>query len=367
MAGMAHCMNMAKAFHLPYAAEPGFGVLNHERAAQLASAGVDGNRAQLWVLTTGFEDVDTYGDFAFTGDAAAYDNVESFPAEAAKHGDADLVCGGDSSPMADVPVEKRRIHHYDGTTTPSRFAELFPREAQLFSTKDFADKLFMAEVVGMHECVAKAITGEAGSGKIVIGLRGLEDILMVHGSESSQYAAAKRILEDSVAKLHGTFAQKFTDSVSGFVTVPAHLTTVKRHMKSHLHRRSIPSAEWNSNGLSTNPRIAALQICAPDAASCEAVTLGCTGHGVCVKTAIIVANATLIPTAERDKVAEAKFCYVCDCNQVLANGTGPTWTGWYQEISGQFNLLFWSTVMMLTILIITLHFVFKGADDGKQD
>lgn len=41
----------------------------------------------------------------------------------------------------------------------------------------------------------------------------------------------------------------------------------------------------------------------------------------------MVANASAIPVADRDKVAEAKFCYVCDCNVVAKNGTGPQWTG----------------------------------------
>ncbi len=55
MTGMAHCLHMSKAFDLPYNSEPGFGVLNHERGAHLAAAGV-ADRPQLWVLTTGFED-----------------------------------------------------------------------------------------------------------------------------------------------------------------------------------------------------------------------------------------------------------------------------------------------------------------------
>ena len=55
MTGLSHCLHMSGAFHLPYTAEPGFAVLNNERGARLTEAG-NGDVAQLWVLTTGFED-----------------------------------------------------------------------------------------------------------------------------------------------------------------------------------------------------------------------------------------------------------------------------------------------------------------------
>lgn len=55
MTGLSHCLDMSRAFHLPHAAEPSFGVLNHQRGARLADAGVN-DRAQLWIFATGFED-----------------------------------------------------------------------------------------------------------------------------------------------------------------------------------------------------------------------------------------------------------------------------------------------------------------------
>jgi succinate dehydrogenase hydrophobic anchor subunit len=39
----------------------------------------------------------------------------------------------------------------------------------------------------------------------------------------------------------------------------------------------------------------------------------------------------------------------------------------YADISEQFNLLFWSTVILLTIVILTLHMVFSNDPSAKQD
>jgi len=161
---------------------------------------------------------------------------------------------------------------------------LFVGKAGVFDSKDAIDRAFMAEMVNAWDLLEKLPeeAADAHPDGYAIVLGGVEAIVNHHDTYSVQYRHAQDIAEQVVEKvlistIYANNVQLMKDfktlyGTSGatelFTAPPAALIRANM-VRSFLYTRK-PSDAYGQNGLSKDPAVAALQLCAPDAPTCSA-------------------------------------------------------------------------------------------------
>jgi len=209
----------------------------------------------------------------------------------------------------------------------NRFKVAYPEiNVGVFDMSNKADKTFVAEVEQVQNTVKDFALARANSVKrkadfLTIHMTSLEGVLSAHGANSEQYAVAQAVLKDLFAKtLIPDFEQAYEHDDYVLSTV-----VLSPSVKSHFQKRAPPSAEPTPGGT-----------CFKDIAICEESTSNCSGRGSC---GAVVGSE----------------CYACTCNSTKYVGEFCQ----VEDISSDFQLLFWTTVALIVILSGALTALYK--------
>ncbi|CAM0135524.1 hypothetical protein VKS41_005170 [Umbelopsis sp. WA50703] len=210
-----------------------------------------------------------------------------------------------------------------------RFKVTYPEiNVDIFDISKKADQTFVAEVSQVHNTVKDFAIARANSVKrkadlLTVHMTSLEGLLISYGPNSEQYKVAQAVLKDLFAKtLIPDFEQAYDNNeyaLSTFVLSPT--------VKSHFQKRAPPSA---------TPSLAPGGTCYEDISTCEDATDKCSGRGSC---------GAVVGTQ----------CYACTCNSTQFVGEACE----IQDISSDFQLLFWTTIALLVILSGALTALYK--------
>jgi len=218
-----------------------------------------------------------------------------------------------------------------------RFKELF--DTSVFDGKKKADKLFMKEMVYIHDILgtikAKANDLVKDENKDFFGIvsDSAKKIYETYGVDSEQYKEAQAIVKKTIDNIVKEFQEMYENGVAEVITTPA---TVKAKRNFRAIKRDA--------GASTCSRVNKYSRFA-SADECNAATNNCNGRGSCV--------------------AESKRnpgCFSCKCNKVEGIQYGGN-SCEAEEISSKFNLLFWTAVILIVILILIVGIMFDIKSD----
>lgn len=217
-----------------------------------------------------------------------------------------------------------------------RFKELF--DTSVFDEKKKADKLFMKEMVYIHDILgaikAKADDLVKDENKDFFGIvsDSAKKIYETYGVDSEQYKEAQAIVKKTIDNIVKEFQGMYENGVAEVITTPASIKA-KRNFKAVKRQESAQCLRVNNYS-----RFAT-------ADECNAATNNCNGRGSCV--------------------AESKRqpgCFSCKCNKVDGIQYGGN-SCEAEEISSQFNLLFWTAVILILILILMVGIMFDIKSD----
>jgi len=218
----------------------------------------------------------------------------------------------------------------------NRFKELF--DTKVFDESKSADKLFMKEMVYMHDILGSI---KAGANNLVkddnkdffgIVSDSAKKIYETYGPESEQYKEAQAIVKKAVDAIIKEFQEMYENGVAEVITTPASVKA-KRNLNRFAKRQEKAAgqcARYNKYNLFAS------------ADECNQSTNQCNGRGSCV--------------------SESKRnpgCFYCKCNKV--NGTQYGGVACEAEdISTKFQLLFWTSALLIVILILVVGIMFSG-------
>jgi len=223
-----------------------------------------------------------------------------------------------------------------------RFNELF--ETSVFDESKTTDKIFMKEMVYMHDMLgaikAKAENLVKDDNKDFFGIvsDGAKKIYETYGPESEQYKQAQEIVKKAVDTIVKEFQDMYDNGVAEVITTPATVKAAKRNIGRFMKRQqqqqqNATCARYNGYSLFSSE------------AECNEKTNSCNGRGKCQS------NSSRNPG-----------CFSCVCEKV-----GRTKYGGIkceaEDISTDFQLLFWSSVMLIAILIFVVGIMFNIKSD----
>jgi len=217
-----------------------------------------------------------------------------------------------------------------------RFKELF--NTSVFDEKKKADKLFMKEMVYIHDILgtikAKADDLVKDENKDFFGIvsDSAKKIYETYGVDSEQYKEAQAIVKKTIDNIVKEFQGMYENGVAEVITTPASIKA-KRNFKAVKRQESAKCVRVNNYS-----RFATAE-------ECNAATNNCNGRGSCV--------------------AESKRepgCFSCKCNKVDRIQYGGN-SCEAEEISATFNLLFWTAVILILILILMVGIMFNIKSD----
>jgi len=218
----------------------------------------------------------------------------------------------------------------------SRFKELFGSSA--FDESKSADKLFMKEMVYINDILS---TINAGAEKLVkdenndffgIVSDSAKKIYETYGPESEQYNQAKEIVKKAVENVVKEFQDMYENGVAEVITTPAGIKA-KRSFRAVKRQDGPKCNRPNTYSLFEN------------ADECNKATNSCNGNGECVSDSKLNAG-----------------CFYCKCKKegkIQYGGSSCE----AENISSQFNLLFWTAVLLIVILILMVGIMFNIKSD----
>jgi len=216
----------------------------------------------------------------------------------------------------------------------SRFKELFGTTS--FDESKSADKLFMKEMVYINDLLS---TINAGAEKLVkdenkdffgIVSDSAKKIYEVYGPESEQYKQAKEIVKKAVDNVLKEFQSMYENGVAEVITTPANVKA-KRSFKA-MKREENTAKCLIANNYS-------LFVTQED---CAKATKNCYNRG--------------------EIVQNNDGCFYCKCNKkdgVQYGGDSCE----AEDISTDFQLLFWTSVILIVTLILVVGIMFNIKSD----
>jgi len=200
----------------------------------------------------------------------------------------------------------------------------------------------MKEMVYMHDILG-AIKAKAGNlvkddNKDFFGIvsDGAKKIYETYGPESEQYKQAQEIVKKAVDAIVKEFQDMYDNGVAEVITTPADVKVAKRNvkfMKRQEQQQSATCARYDGYSLFSSED------------ECNKATNNCSGHGKCEST------------NHRNP-----GCYLCVCNKEGLKKYGG-FKCEAEDISIDFQLLFWSSVMLILILIFVVGIMFNIKSD----
>jgi len=218
----------------------------------------------------------------------------------------------------------------------SRFKELFG--STVFNESKSADKLFMKEMVYINDILSTIKSGAESlvkdENKDFFGIvsDSAKKIYETYGPESEQYNQAKEIVKKAVDNVVKEFQDMYENGVAEVITTPAGVKA-KRNFRA-VKRQETPKC--------ARPNLYSLFETAQD---CENNTNKCNGHGKCIEDTGLNAG-----------------CFRCACEKVDGIQYGGSECN-AEDISSQFNLLFWTAVLLIVILILMVGIMFNIKSD----
>jgi len=218
----------------------------------------------------------------------------------------------------------------------SRFKELFG--STVFNESKSADKLFMKEMVYINDILS---TIKNGAEKLVkdenkdffgIVSDSAKKIYETYGPESEQYNQAKEIVKKAVDNVVKDFQNMYENGVAEVITTPAGIKA-KRQFKAVKRDAAAKCARPNTYSLFDSED------------SCNKYTNSCNGRGKCVA-----------------ETGVNNGCFRCSCEKVNGIQYGGNRCE-AEDISSQFNLLFWTAVILIVILILMVGIMFNIKSD----
>jgi len=222
-----------------------------------------------------------------------------------------------------------------------RFKELY--DTTLFDEKKSTDNIFMKEMVYMHDILGAIKEGASNlvkdENKDFFGIvsDGAKKIYETYGPESEQYKEAQAIVKKAVDAIVKEFQDMYENGVAEVITTPATIKA-KRSFSGKFMKRQ----ENNANG--TCVRVNGYSMFA-SADECNKATNSCNGRGSCVS------ENTRNPG-----------CFSCKCevkDGVKYGGNSCE----AEDISSKFQLLFWSSVLLIVTLIFVVGIMFNIKSD----
>lgn len=236
-------------------------------------------------------------------------------------------------------VARKAIKNIQKDKISERFNELY-KKSDAFDGKKYADKIFMSEMVYMHDILNK-INDNASKfvkdeNKDFYGIvsDGAKQIFNEYGETSEQYKAAKEIVKETVDYVVKQFQTMYANGVAEVITTPVTKTNKRSFMVKRADKVSNSCQRANNYSLFSSEKEA------------QDATNNCNGRG---------------------KVTESKVnphCFYCACSK---NETTHVQYGGdsceAEEISSQFNLLLWTAVILIVILLFTLGLLLNIKSD----
>jgi len=223
-----------------------------------------------------------------------------------------------------------------------RFNELF--ETSVFDESKTTDKIFMKEMVYMHDMLgaikAKAENLVKDDNKDFFGIvsDGAKKIYETYGPESEQYKQAQEIVKKAVDAIVKEFQDMYDNGVAEVITTPADVKVAKRNVKfmkrqQQQQQQNASCARYDGYSLFASKE------------ECDQKTNNCSGHGTC-----------------ESKSKRNPGCYSCVCSKDGLKKYGG-FSCEAEDISIDFQLLFWSSVMLILILIFVVGIMFNIKSD----
>jgi len=221
-----------------------------------------------------------------------------------------------------------------------RFNELY--NTSVFDESKTTDKIFMKEMVYMHDILgaikAKAENLVKDENKDFFGIvsDGAKKIYETYGPESEQYKQAQEIVKKAVDTIVKEFQDMYDNGVAEVITTPAGVKVAKRNLAKRQQQQQQQSgscARYDNYSLFSSE------------AECNEKTNNCSGRGKC-----------------ESKSSRNPGCFSCVCNKDGLKQYGGVKCE-AENISNDFQLLFWSSVMLIVILIFVVGIMFNIKSD----
>jgi len=224
-----------------------------------------------------------------------------------------------------------------------RFRELY--DTTVFDEKKSTDNIFMKEMVYMHDILGAI---KEGASKLVkdenkdffgIVSDGAKKIYETYGPESEQYKEAQAIVKKAVDAIVKEFQDMYENGVAEVITTPANIKA-KRSFSGKFVKRQ----QQNNASAGSCERVNGYSLFA-SADECNKATNSCNGRGSCTT------NNTRNPG-----------CYSCQCESKDGKKYGGN-SCEAEDISARFQLLFWSSVILIVTLIFVVGIMFNIKSD----
>jgi len=222
-----------------------------------------------------------------------------------------------------------------------RFKELY--DTDVFDEKKSTDNIFMKEMVYMHDILGAINEGASSlvkdENKDFFGIvsDGAKKIYEAYGPESEQYKEAQAIVKKAVDAIVKEFQEMYENGVAEVITTPA-TVKAKRSFNSKFMKRQ------NNGSAASCARVNNYSLFA-SADDCMKGTNQCNGRGSCVS------ESTRNPG-----------CFSCKCEKKDGIQYGGN-SCEAEDISVDFQLLFWCSVMLIVTLILVVGIMFNIKSD----
>lgn len=222
-----------------------------------------------------------------------------------------------------------------------RFKELY--NTNVFDENKSTDNIFMKEMVYMHDILGAINDGASNlvkdENKDFFGIvtDGAKKIYETYGPESEQYKEAKAIVKKAVETIVKEFQEMYENGVAEVITTPASVKA-KRSFNSKFMKRQ------NNGSSATCARVNNYSLFA-SAEECMNATNQCNGRGSCVSESV-----------------RNPGCFSCKCEKKDGKQYGGNACE-AEDISAKFQLLFWSSVMLIVVLILVVGIMFNIKSD----
>ncbi|ORX46887.1 hypothetical protein BCR36DRAFT_584994 [Piromyces finnis] len=223
-----------------------------------------------------------------------------------------------------------------------RFNELY--DTTVFDENKSTDKIFMKEMVYMHDILGAINNGASNlvkdENKDFFGIvsDGAKKIYETYGPESEQYKEAQAIVKKAVDAIVKEFQGLYENGVAEVITTPAGIKA-KRSINGKFMKRQ-------ANASASCARVNNYSLFAT-AEDCMKATNQCNGRGTC---------------EQFDEKSRNPGCFSCSCKTVDNVKYGGVACE-AENISSQFQLLFWSSVILIVILIFVVGIMFNIKSD----
>lgn len=260
-------------------------------------------------------------------------------------------------------------------TNLEEFATAFGKDASTLVVSGEAASAqvnaFIQETMSILSSLNQMKSDAATPSLVSVVYTSLQSVATTHGTTSEVYLAALAVAEKTTDIVRQVFTSLFENDSTVHVEIitlpsalPVSLPTneegseeeatadeedVEEIETASAKKHKLAKRQNNNSPISSRNKVDL--VCPPTAERCQQLYQNCSGRGEC----------TGIKSGPKGQT-----CYLCKC----ANSR-PQWTGdacQYQPLSSDFHLLFWTSVILLAMIVYTIVMMYAGAqDDGEAD